>query len=111
MSAIIDLYSDDGRTELPAGMCAGFKAGTGNAHRLVNETTSDAVYLEVGDRTSGDEVTYPDDDLAARFVEGLWHFFHKDGTIVHSRPCKIHIYYKRGGRLAPPVSTCCGEST
>lgn len=73
------LYSGDGRIELHAGMCTGFKAATGNAHRFVNETFSDAVYLEVGDRTSGDEVTYPDDDLVARFVEGLWHFFHKDG--------------------------------
>ena len=79
VSGTLILYSDDGRIELNAGMCTGFKAATGNAHRFVNETFSDAVYLEVGDRTSGDEVTYPDDDLVARFVEGLWHFFHKDG--------------------------------
>lgn len=68
-----------GRTELHAGMCAGFKAGSGDAHHLVNETSSDAVYLEAGDRTPGDEVTYPDDDLVARFADGSWHFFHKDG--------------------------------
>lgn len=79
VSGTLALYSGDGRTELHAGMCAGFKAGTGNAHQLVNETASDAVYLEVGDRTPGDEVSYPDDDLAARFVDGSWHFFHKDG--------------------------------
>lgn len=79
VSGTLALYCDDGRTELHAGMCAGFKAGTGNAHHLVNETSSDAVYLEAGDRTPGDEVTYPDDDLAARFADGLWRFFHKDG--------------------------------
>jgi uncharacterized cupin superfamily protein len=79
VSGTLALYTDDGRTELHASMCAGFKAGTGTAHRLVNETSVDAVYLEVGDRTPGDEVTYPDDDLTARFVDGSWHFFHKDG--------------------------------
>ena len=79
VSGTLALYSGDGRTELRAGMCAGFKAGSGDAHCLVNETSVDAVYLEAGDRTPGDEVTYPDDDLAARFADGSWHFFHKDG--------------------------------
>lgn len=74
------LHTDDGHTPLAPGMCAGFKAGTGNAHRLVNETTEDVVYLEVGDRTPGDEAVYPDDDLKAAFVEGKWTFAHKDGT-------------------------------
>ncbi|MBL8519002.1 MAG: cupin domain-containing protein [Betaproteobacteria bacterium] len=73
------LITDAGRTRLAPGMCAGFKAGTGDAHCLVNETTVDVVYLEVGDRTAGDDVTYPDDDLAARFVDGAWRFFNKNG--------------------------------
>jgi len=58
----------------------GFKAGTGNGHHLLNETTEEAVYLEVGDRTPDDEVSYPDDDLNALLVEGKWEFVHKDGT-------------------------------
>jgi uncharacterized cupin superfamily protein len=61
-------------------MCAGFKAGSGNGHQLINETSEDVVYLEVGDRTPGDEGTYPDDDLKALMVEGKWQFVHKDGT-------------------------------
>jgi uncharacterized cupin superfamily protein len=61
-------------------MCAGFKAGTGNAHRLVNETREEVVFLEVGDRTPGDEGSYPDDDLKGTMVEGEWQFVHKDGT-------------------------------
>ena len=66
---------------LEPGMCAGFKAGTGNGHCLVNETTSDVVYLEVGDRTPGDEGSYPDDDLRARLDDnGKWVFVRKDGT-------------------------------
>ena len=74
------LYTDEGPTPLAPGMCSGFKAGTGNGHRLVNETTEDVVYLEVGDRTPGDEASYPDDDLKAVLVEGQWTFSHKDGT-------------------------------
>lgn len=74
------LHTDEGKTVLSPGMCAGFKAGTGNAHSLINETQADVVFLEIGDRTDGDEVNYPDDDLRARFVEGAWLFSHKDGT-------------------------------
>jgi uncharacterized cupin superfamily protein len=74
------LHTDEGHTQLRPGMCAGFKAGTGNGHRLVNETTEEVVYLEVGDRTPGDEGTYPDDDIQARLVNGSWVFEHKDGS-------------------------------
>jgi uncharacterized cupin superfamily protein len=73
------LHTDEGRVRLAPGMCAGFKAGTGNGHRLINETTEDVVYLEIGDRTPGDEGSYPDDDLKALLVEGRWKFAHKDG--------------------------------
>ena len=73
------LHTDAGRTRLAPGMCAGFKAGTGNGHHLLNETKKDVVYLEVGDRTPGDEGTYPDDDLKAKLVDGKWTFVHKDG--------------------------------
>ncbi len=74
------LRTDEGRTRLAPGMCAGFRAGTGNGHHLINETGDEVLYLEVGDRTPGDEGTYPDDDLAAVAVDGKWHFAHKDGT-------------------------------
>ena len=74
------LRTDEGRTQLTPGLCAGFKAGTGNAHHLINETTEEVVYLEVGDRTPGDEGGYPDDDLKASLVEGRWKFVRKNGT-------------------------------
>jgi uncharacterized cupin superfamily protein len=74
------LHTDEGRTSLSPGMCAGFKAGTGNAHRLINETQAEVVYLEVGDRTPGDEGSYPDDDLKASMLDGKWKFAHKDGS-------------------------------
>lgn len=74
------LHTDEGRTPLSPGMCAGFKAGTGNGHRLLNETDEEVLYLEVGDRTPGDEGSYPDDDLKAVMVDGRWAFTRKDGT-------------------------------
>jgi uncharacterized cupin superfamily protein len=74
------LYTDEGATQLRAGMCAGFKAGTGNGHHLVNDTSQEVVYLEVGDRTAGDEASYPDDDLRGQLRDGRWIFTRKDGT-------------------------------
>ncbi|MBL6752142.1 MAG: cupin domain-containing protein, partial [Nevskia sp.] len=74
------LETDDGECTLAAGQCVGFAAG-GAAHRLVNRTPRDAVYLEIGDRTPGDEASYPKDDLAAQLgPDGKWRFVHKDGT-------------------------------
>lgn len=73
------LHTDEGPTPLSPGMCAGFRAGTGNGHCLRNETSEEVLYLEVGDRTPGDQGSYPDDDLQARLVDGLWRFTHKDG--------------------------------
>lgn len=74
------LVTDAGRTPLEPGMCAGFKAGTGDAHHLVNETGEDVVYLEIGDRAPGDGAVYPDDDLVAQAIDGKWRFVRKDGT-------------------------------
>ena len=75
------LVTDEGETPLVSGMCAGFRAGTGNAHQLVNRSDADVVYLEVGDRSAGDAVVYPDDDLQAVFGDdGKWQFLHKDGS-------------------------------
>jgi uncharacterized cupin superfamily protein len=74
------LHTDEGHTPLAPGDCAGFAAGSGNGHRLVNETEEEVVYLEVGDRTAGDEVAYPDEDLQAVQLDGQWRYAHKDGT-------------------------------
>ncbi|MGE0099517.1 MAG: cupin domain-containing protein [Hydrogenophaga sp.] len=73
------LHTDDGRRRLSPGDCAGFKAGSGNGHRLINDTTDEVVYLEVGDRTRGDTAQYPDDDIVAEHDGVRWRFHHKDG--------------------------------
>ncbi|MGC2458948.1 MAG: cupin domain-containing protein [Gallionellaceae bacterium] len=74
------LITDSGETQLSAGMCAGFRLGTGNAHQLLNRSSEEVIYLEVGDRSAGDTVVYPDDDLQGALVEGKWQFTHKDGS-------------------------------
>jgi uncharacterized cupin superfamily protein len=74
------LITDEGETQLAPGMCAGFKAGNGNGHQLINRTSEEAIYLEVGDRSLGDTGVYPDDDLQALFVDEKWEFRHKDGS-------------------------------
>jgi len=75
------LVTDAGESVLKQGTCAGFKAGTGDAHHLVNRSQKDAVFLEVGDRTAGDSVKYPDDDVVGYSVPGgKWQYTRKDGT-------------------------------
>lgn len=63
---------------LEAGMCVGFPAG-GPAHHLHNRSAVPVTYLEFGDRTAGDQVEYPRDDLRAGMGPNGWTFTHKDG--------------------------------
>lgn len=74
------LVTESEESLLKPGDCAGFPAG-GTAHHLINRTTGDVVYLEIGDRTQGDEGSYPKDDISAVLgPDGAWRFQHKDGT-------------------------------
>ncbi len=73
------LITEHGETISRAGMCAGFAAGD-VSHKLENHSDADVVLLEIGDRTAGDQVSYPADDLqAAMGADGTWRFEHKDG--------------------------------
>ena len=73
------LVTGNEETLLGPGICAGFKAG-GVSHHLENRSTAPVLYLEIGDRTEGDEVAYPVDDLVALREGGAWRFRRKDGT-------------------------------
>jgi uncharacterized cupin superfamily protein len=74
------LILGDAEFVLSPGECYGFKAGTGIAHQLVNRTAEPVTYLEIGDRTAGDTVEYPNDDLkATQLPHGAWLLTHKDG--------------------------------
>jgi len=74
------LVLGDEEYPLRPGDCYGFKAGSGVESQLINRTAEDVSYLEIGDRTPGDEVVYPRDDLkAVQLDDGRWLFRHKDG--------------------------------
>lgn len=75
------LMLDDQEYLLKPGDCCGFKAGNGVAHHLINKSASKVVYLEVGDRSLGDVVEYPNDDLkVTQDAAGNWVVAHKDGS-------------------------------
>lgn len=73
------LVENDGETVLKPGDAAAFKAGSGNAHRLLNRTDKDAVYLEVGTRVAADRVHYPDVDLMLERDAGGRRYLHRSG--------------------------------
>jgi uncharacterized cupin superfamily protein len=74
------LFTDQGELQLRPGMVAGFPAGQ-TAHHLENKTDRDCLILEIGDRSEGDTVSYPADDIDAALGEdGKWRFVHKNGT-------------------------------
>ena len=79
MAGYPSLVTDAGVTLMAPGDCAGFKAGSGDAHQLRNDTSDEVLYLEVGARAEHDEVNYPDDDLAVTRQGGRHVFTHKDG--------------------------------
>ena len=85
----VELETDAGVEALHAGQCAGFPAGTGNAHRFVNRSAADAILLVVGDRTPGDEVSYPDIDLHGHPGAGgrqiCFHAQRRDALLIRMR--------------------------
>jgi uncharacterized cupin superfamily protein len=73
------LIEDGGETALKAGDAAGFKANVPNGHHLVNKSSSDAVYLEIGTRSKHERAEYPDLDLLViRDDQGL-RYTRRDG--------------------------------
>jgi uncharacterized cupin superfamily protein len=74
------LVTDAGEQVLTPGMAAGFRAGRRDGHHLVNRSDRDALFLEIGDRTPGDEGEYSDIDMVFRIRDGKVAYLHKDGT-------------------------------
>ena len=73
------LVEDAGETVLRAGDAAGFKANSRDGHHLINRTSRNAVYLEIGTRSRHERVEYPDVDLIAVRDEKGMRFTHKNG--------------------------------
>jgi uncharacterized cupin superfamily protein len=78
------LVENDGETILRPGDAAGFKAGVDNGHCLVNRTSRDALFLEIGTRAAKDRVDYPDVDCV----------FEREGTNI--------VYRRRSGEPYSP---------
>ena len=80
LSGELVLATDGGEQALTAGMAAGFPAGKRDGHHLINRTSRDTTFLEVGTRwPGGDEADYSDIDMVARIVDGVNRYLHKDG--------------------------------
>jgi len=76
----LTLVENEGETVLKAGDAAGFKANTANGHQLVNRSSRDATYLEIGTRSKGEIAHYTDVDLALSYdASGKMMFTHKSG--------------------------------
>ena len=58
------LVDNQGEQRLKPGSYAGFPAGDGNGHHLINHSNSNAVLLVIGSRRKGEDIChYPDDEL------------------------------------------------
>lgn len=79
LSGTATLITDEEELLVGAGMCAGFKAGSGQSHQLANRSQAEVVFIEVGTRLDSDAVVYPYDDLALKAEAGNFVFTHKDG--------------------------------
>jgi uncharacterized cupin superfamily protein len=73
------LVTDEGETVLTAGMTAGFRAGSGDGHHLVNRSNATARVLEVGTRTVEEVAHYSDIDMMVRDDARGSVYFTKDG--------------------------------
>jgi uncharacterized cupin superfamily protein len=77
----ITLVDDSGAHLLRPGMCAGFKAGNGNGHHLINRGKITAHYIEIGSRFADEDVVYSDIDMKGSVRGGgPYVMTRKDGT-------------------------------
>ncbi len=73
------VVTDEGETMLSAGMVAGFQAGSGNGHHIVNRSNAVVRLLEVGTRTAEETAHYSDIDMMYREGADTKGYFTKDG--------------------------------
>jgi uncharacterized cupin superfamily protein len=80
LNGTITLADDSGDHELTPGMCAGFKANTGNGHCLKNLTDQPVTYLEVGSRKANETAHYSDIDMKVTIKDNVQKYTRKDGS-------------------------------
>lgn len=79
----VTLITDGGEQLLTAGSCAGFPAGSGDGHQLVNRGDRPVRYLEISNHDPRDTAAYPDVDLVyspGDAAPGESPYKRKDGT-------------------------------
>ena len=74
------LVTDAGEQRLGPGMCAGFAAGTQDAHHLVNRSGRPARYLEISNRDASDSAQYAEADLCWNPPGHPGRYTRRDGT-------------------------------
>ena len=73
------LVENAGETVLRPGDAATFKAGVADGHHLVNRSSEDAVFLEIGTRLPNEVAHYSDIDLVLRETDEGGRFLHRSG--------------------------------
>jgi uncharacterized cupin superfamily protein len=76
------LQENDSEFVLKPGDAAGFKAGSGVTHCLINRTDRVAVYFEVGTRAASERVHYPDVDFVMERDDNGRRYFRKSGAAI-----------------------------
>ena len=76
------LKENDAETVLRPGDAAGFKANSGIGHCLINRSSRDAVYLEIGTRSPNERVHYSDVDLMLERDGGNRRWLRKSGAPI-----------------------------
>jgi uncharacterized cupin superfamily protein len=74
------LCEDNGETVLKAGEAAAWKAGVPNGHCLVNRSSRDAIFIEIGSHAPKERAHYSDLDMMAVRDKAGEHFTKQDGT-------------------------------
>jgi uncharacterized cupin superfamily protein len=73
------LREDGGETVLRPGDAAAWKAGVANGHCLVNRSSRDAVFIEVGTRAPTERAHYSDIDMKVERDDKGMHYTKKNG--------------------------------
>jgi len=76
------LRSAAGEQLLEAGMCAGFPAGSDDAHQFINRSGRPAVYLEISNRDPADTAYYSEADLVWSAAHARERFTRRDGSAI-----------------------------
>jgi uncharacterized cupin superfamily protein len=75
----IVLCEDGGETVLKPGDAAAWKAGVANGHCLINRTSREAVFIEVGTRAKLERAHYSDIDMMVVRDEAGFNYTDKNG--------------------------------